>query len=235
MSLLNTITAVKFLKDLTTPFNKMKAYELGIIDEDGKLLKKKRDRKTTEEKQAYDTFTKLIVNIKRHLAMVPFLRGRLGSLAAALWLMRESNELELTDDEMMGTFTQYLREERIMNEEYIKDLIEEYYSTYLLTEQTTTGSSSSAAGFSGDAESPVAGYDKGLKKKKRRKVNGVDIFEVDSDTLKSAKLGRRNRDSFIKTLENKELAKELRKYFKTYPSDPLILQDASGVMIKLRR
>ena len=44
MSLLNTVTAIKFLKQLTTPFNKMKAYELGIIDEDGKLLKKKKER-----------------------------------------------------------------------------------------------------------------------------------------------------------------------------------------------
>ena len=38
MSLLNTVTAIKFLKQLTTPFSKMKAYELGIIDEDGNCL-----------------------------------------------------------------------------------------------------------------------------------------------------------------------------------------------------
>ena len=62
--------------------------------------------------------------------MVPFLRGRLGSLSAALWLMRE--EVELSDDDLMGTFVQYLREERIMSEDNIKDLIEDYYSQYLI-------------------------------------------------------------------------------------------------------
>ena len=29
--------------------------------------------------------------------------------------------------------------------------------------------------------------------------------------------------------------KELKQYFKTKPSDPLILQDATGVMVRLRR
>ena len=48
-------------------------------------------------------------------------------------------------------------------------------------------------------------------------------------------MGKRKRDSFIKTLEDRNLAKELKQYFKTKPSDPLILQDATGVMVRLRR
>ena len=228
MSLLNTVTAIKFLKQLTTPFNKMKAYELGIIDEDGKLLKKKKERKTKEEKEAYDTFTRLIVNLKRHLGMVPFLRGRLGSLSAALWLMRE--EVELSDDDLMGTFVQYLREERIMSEDNIKDLIEDYYSQYLTEEAPTTSLGTPPGNIAGVSDNNPPG-----KKKRRKKINGVDIFEVDTDTLKIAKMGKRKRDSFIKTLEDRNLAKELKQYFKTKPSDPLILQDVTGVMVRLRR
>jgi hypothetical protein len=34
---------------------------------------------------------------------------------------------------------------------------------------------------------------------------------------------------------NTKLAKELRQYFKTYPSDPLILKDSTGVIVRLRR
>ena len=51
MSLLNTVTAIKFLKQLTTPFSKMKAYELGIIDEDGKLLKRKKKEKPKRKRK----------------------------------------------------------------------------------------------------------------------------------------------------------------------------------------
>ena len=67
MSFTNTIAAMRFLKLLVTPFDKLPAFELGIIDDEGNLLKKKRERTTKEEKQAYDTFTRLVINIKRTL------------------------------------------------------------------------------------------------------------------------------------------------------------------------
>ena len=41
--------AFRFLKMLVTPFNKTKAFELGIVDQDGKVLKKSRELKTPEE------------------------------------------------------------------------------------------------------------------------------------------------------------------------------------------
>ena len=43
----------RFLKILTTPFNKQDAYKLGIIDANGKVLKKRKDLKRSEEKKAY--------------------------------------------------------------------------------------------------------------------------------------------------------------------------------------
>ena len=45
----------------------------------------------------------------------------------------------------------------------------------------------------------------------------------------------RKRDKFIKAMGNTKFAKELKQYFKTYPSAPLLLQDESGVMVRLRR
>ena len=224
---------------LVTPFDQLPAFELGIIDAEGNLLKKKKERKTKEEKSAYDTFTRLVINIKRHLRHVPFMKGRLGSLAAALYLIKEEIS-DMTYDETVGAFTQYLKENKIMDEREIKELSEECASVYLTEEgvpTTSTQSTNSTAGFSGDADSPVAGYDKGLgkKKKKRKQENGVDVFEVDSNILRSARLSNRKRDKFIKAMGNTKLAKELKQYFKTYPSAPLLLQDESGVMVRLRR
>ena len=63
----------------------------------------------------------------------------------------------------------------------------------------------------------------------------VDVFEVDSNILRSARISNRKRDKFIKAMGNTKLSKELKQYFKTYPSAPLLLQDESGVMVRLRR
>ena len=81
--------AFRFLKLLTTPWNKLKAYELGIVDEKGKNLKKAKELKTPEEKSAYTIFHRLVFNIKRLLGKVPGGKSTLASYAAALYLIKE--------------------------------------------------------------------------------------------------------------------------------------------------
>ena len=84
------ILIYQFLKRLTTPFNKTEAYELGLIDEKGKRTKKKIE--TKEEENAYGYFDRLVFNIKRLIEKVPGGSSRLGSYAAALFLIKESAE-----------------------------------------------------------------------------------------------------------------------------------------------
>ena len=48
---IDALITFRFLKLLVTPFNKTKAYELGIIDERGKNLIKSRDLNNIEEDQ----------------------------------------------------------------------------------------------------------------------------------------------------------------------------------------
>ena len=71
MSIVSTIGNIyfvyQFLKKLVTPFEKTKAFELGIIDEKGKILKRRRDLKTKDEKEAYTLSDTLIWNIKKLL------------------------------------------------------------------------------------------------------------------------------------------------------------------------
>ena len=50
-SIFNAFVAYQFIKTLTTKWNKMKAYDLGIIDENGKQLKKTADLETQKEKK----------------------------------------------------------------------------------------------------------------------------------------------------------------------------------------
>ena len=79
---IDALVAYRVLKLLVTPFNKTKAYALGIIDEKGKVLKKSKDIKDPKERNAYTLLIRFVFNLKRMLAKVG-IRGPLGSAAAA--------------------------------------------------------------------------------------------------------------------------------------------------------
>lgn len=80
--------AYEFVKRLTTPFEEMEAFKLGIIDKDGKNIKK---ATTKEEKESYTYFDKLIINLKKLMAKVG-LSSRMATFAAGMLLLKESRE-----------------------------------------------------------------------------------------------------------------------------------------------
>ena len=82
--------AFRFLKLLVTPWNKMEAFELELIDENGKVLKKP---KTNDEKSAYTVFHRLVFNIKRLLSKLPFGKTKLATYATASFLIKEHTQL----------------------------------------------------------------------------------------------------------------------------------------------
>ena len=98
----NAYFTYKFLRILTTPWEKMEAYELGIIDENGKILKRTRQLATARERKAYTIFHRLAFNLKKVLEKVPLGRTRIASYAAALFLLREHTEM--TDDQLQAVF-----------------------------------------------------------------------------------------------------------------------------------
>jgi len=234
MSIANTYVAYRFLRLLTTPFEKTDAFKLGVIDADGKLLKTKKERKTSNEKKSYDTFHRLVFNLKRVLHKIPLMKGRLGSLAAALYLIREHLEHEghlIVETELEDIFCQYLRENRIISQDDYEEFVEEYVSNYmLLTEDAPANAVGSAPGN-------VAGLhgDPPVKKKKRKKYSGIDVFEVDSDIIKGMKFKIKSAKNIINSIKNQELRKEIQDYKKKNPKHPIILSDKSGVMLFIRR
>ena len=78
--------AIRFLRLLTTKWTNTSAFKLGIIDNNGKKLKKP---ETPEEKSAYNIFHKLVYNIKRLINKNPLGKSTLASYAAALFLIKE--------------------------------------------------------------------------------------------------------------------------------------------------
>ena len=94
----------RFLKLLTTPFKKTDAFKLGIIDAKGhRILKPKTDKPaveiaTTETRNAYTILHKLVFNLKKLFNKVPGLRTKVGTYAAALFLLKDTfKELTLAD------------------------------------------------------------------------------------------------------------------------------------------
>ena len=56
-----------FIKRLSTPFNKWDAYKLGIIDENGNQLIKRKDFTKRDQKDAFGLFDIMIMKLKRLL------------------------------------------------------------------------------------------------------------------------------------------------------------------------
>lgn len=99
MAFIDTYVLYEFLKRLTTPFQQMEAYRLGLIDDNGNILKR-REYFTSEESRALTKFDVLIVNLKKLIGMIPGGQSQLATIAAAIYLMREEkniNESNLED------------------------------------------------------------------------------------------------------------------------------------------
>ena len=112
----------RFIKLLVTPFEKTDAYKLGIIDENGNRIMpppkagirqtKPATLGTTEEKNAYTILHKLVFNIKKIFAKVPGLRTKLGTYAAALFLLKDTFKESVDDPDVFEKeFMKYLKEQ----------------------------------------------------------------------------------------------------------------------------
>ena len=96
---IDALIAYRLLKLLITPFKKTKAFQLGIIDEKGKVLIKAKEfqksfpsNKREEAKKSYTLLIRFVFNLKRILSKVG-IRGALGSAAAAaIAFFREQND-----------------------------------------------------------------------------------------------------------------------------------------------
>lgn len=160
----DAVYTFRFIRILTKKWVDMEAYDLGIIDENGKALKKSRELKTQEEKNAYTTFHRLVFNIKRIIQKLPFGKSTLASYAAALFLLKESEDipeletiLESYVDELGGELPKGELSESRVNP-----------GVYKLTEETLEANSAEIipAGSKVKIEADAIGF-----------VQGVEIYK----------------------------------------------------------
>ena len=122
----------RFIKLLVTPFDKQDAFKYGIIDDNGHRTDKKIE--TSDEKSSYTVLHKLIFNIKRLMAKVPGLGSRLGTYAAALFLLKDT----FKENADFYDIEKALMEELLKNPNLIdssSDISEENFDGILLSEK----------------------------------------------------------------------------------------------------
>ena len=119
-SAIDLFVTYRFLKLLTTEFKKTDAYKLGIIDDKGNRITKENSQEvavplnTSQQKNAYTILHKLVFNIKKLFMKVPGLRSKVGTYAAALFLLKDTFKESVADPDFFEKeLVKYLKENNI--------------------------------------------------------------------------------------------------------------------------
>jgi hypothetical protein len=101
-----------FIKKLVTPFEKTKAFKLGIIDANGNNLIPRKSFTSDEQYKAYTLFDVVVFNIKKLLGKLPLGQTKIATFAAALWLLKEEKSINkyLNESLMESKFMDFLEE-----------------------------------------------------------------------------------------------------------------------------
>lgn len=189
---LNYVVLYKLISRMIKPIKKTKAYELGIVDEKGKILRKRRTLKTKEEKDALTRLDIFVFNLKRVLG--PLGRSKLANIVGAMYLLKEQDNLEIFDDEenrfvlVESRYASFL--ESLSREDYL--FIEEIVNA--------VGDGSNIAGLTDDPPVDL----KKKKKKDKKKEKKLNLVEG-----KTQEIPRRNIKSLIGTVKSKIINKNI--------------------------
>ena len=227
MGAVDAFIAYKFIKILSTPFDQTDAYKLGIIDADGKVLKKRKDLQGTNEKKAYTIFHQIGWNLKRILNKIPGTKSRFGSFAAALFLLKEEAEGKYTDWNLV--------------EQYILEYAQE--EGLLLTEDIPANNASSGQVAGLGDEPPVKKGMTGDIQRRTQVKEGYDtfagarVFDVTEDEYMKCNYGRKKNERWNRKLKMEDVGRaDIRKFAHRNPTKSVIVRnEKTGEMQYLLR
>jgi len=249
----DAFVAYKFIKLMTTPFIETEAYKLGLIDDTGKVLKKRKNLNTPQEKSAYTILDTLVWNIKRIIEKIPAGKTRLGSFAAALYLLKEKYEGHIESSNLFEKAllwyledSEYEVEDRFESFQVTNKLDSIERGTYIIENQKIllTQPIHSTKFYLGenifvlgdtflikDEFLPLSNYN--LMENKSRNVNelrdtfaGMPVFKVSAEDYIKSINGRSKYQRWSKHLdmENEENS-GAKSYAHRNPGKPLLIQN----------
>jgi hypothetical protein len=161
--LVDNLIAFKILKMLVTPFDQTDAYNLGIVDAQGKTIRKSSALTTNAEKDSYNYLTRLVFGLKKIINKLPGGESRMKSLIAALWLVKEQYQTN-------GKLTNALLEERFVELLQMMDnrvsLVEEEIIVKKFLEEDGVAGIANTTGAAVSTDQPKI-YPKDVKKYKK--------------------------------------------------------------------
>ena len=226
----NIYFVYQFLKKLVTPFNKTKAFELGIIDEKGKILKRRRDLEGDEEKSAYNLSDTLIWNIKKLMGKIPGGKSRIASYAAALYLIKEQQDgYKITEEELELQFFDMFEKMYNNDLEFDSSTLRKFENALIEDTPTTNmGSGNIATRGIPLLKKPP----KGLVMKR---FGGIDVFAIDPTYFQKSRLGKKKYTRYSGYVGEDEAGEYIRAFARKYPKKPIIVMDSqTGCMQYLR-
>ena len=227
----NIYFVYQFLKKLVTPFEKTDAFKLGIIDEKGKILKRRRDLNGQEEKDAYNLSDTLIWNIKKLMGKVPGGQSRIASYAAALWLIKEQSDgYKITEEEIELQFFDMF--ERMYNNDLEFDSRTLKKFENVLNEEDTPTTNMGSGNIATRGIPLLKKPPKGMVMKR---FGGIDVFAIDPTHFQKSRLGKKKHTRYNKYVGEDEVGEYIRVFARKYPKKPIIVMDSStGCMQYLR-
>lgn len=159
----------RILKQLLSPWKSQDAFKLGIIDEHGNELKKAKDLSSDKEKNAYSILTRLIFKLKKLLDKVPSGVKTLGSIAAAMAILKECYATDTYPEDVKTLFEASLgyvdSEDTLLIENMLRD---DSYISVLLNEDDApiANTTANVVGTGDDKSTPLVKlFDKPLRRK----------------------------------------------------------------------
>jgi hypothetical protein len=121
---IDLFVAYRFLRILTTPWEDQPAFKHGIIDKDGKLLRKSDELHKMDEKESFTLLHRLIFNLKRLLHKIPGVRTKLGTYATALFLLKQHFASQVEEEETVeNAFKNWLVDNDYTTHEDINEMV----------------------------------------------------------------------------------------------------------------
>lgn len=106
----------RIVKLMATDFKNQEAFKYGIIDANGKQLRKNRDLNTEAEKDSYTVLHRFVFNLKRLLAKFG-LKSSISNFAVALaFILKENQELIKHKSLLESAVITYLKETNQYND-----------------------------------------------------------------------------------------------------------------------
>ena len=110
--IVDTYITYRIVTTLVKPWKEQEAYEYGIINEKGKVLRKYRELKDRKEKESYTVLIRFIFNLKRMMEKIPGGKSKIGSYAVAALVFLREDAQNLKDEELQKLISERLDYEK---------------------------------------------------------------------------------------------------------------------------